>query len=125
MGAVALKNLVRANRDSGGGRDSSRRRRTTRITFAFSSIQTNIVCAGHLTAMERNAIWWEPAYARTIMSGTERPLAPFFYRIHIARITGHRATPGYATPPSASPSTHLLNRDRWLQKILRQVRKQA
>ncbi|MGA9725025.1 MAG: pyridoxamine 5'-phosphate oxidase family protein [Candidatus Binatus sp.] len=79
----------------------------------------------HKKLLQRNAIWWEPGYAKTIVSGTERPLAPFFYRIHIAQITGHRATPEHATPPGTSPSTPSSNRDRWLRKILRQVRKQA
>ena len=42
---------------------------------------------------QRNAIWWEPGYAKTIQHDTERPLEPFFYRIHIEQITGHRAVP--------------------------------
>jgi hypothetical protein len=37
-------------------------------------------------------MWWEPAYDKTIYHGTERPLVPIFYRIHITRITGHCAT---------------------------------
>jgi hypothetical protein len=38
-------------------------------------------------------VWWEPAYARTILHGIERPLVPVFYRIHCHRVTGHRAVP--------------------------------
>lgn len=45
------------------------------------------------TVLKRNAVWWEPAYVKTILHGTERPLVPVFYRIHGLRITGHRATP--------------------------------
>ena len=39
-----------------------------------------------------NALWWEPAYAQTIHAGAERPVAPLYFRIHIERITGHRAS---------------------------------
>jgi len=38
-------------------------------------------------------MWWEPAYVKTILHGTERSLVPVFYRIHVVQITGHRATP--------------------------------
>jgi len=77
----------------------------------------------HKKLLERNAIWWEPAYARTIVSDKERPLAPFFYRIRIVQITGHRASPEHETSPGRSLSTR-LSRARWLQKIMRQVPKQ-
>lgn len=36
--------------------------------------------------------WWEPAYVRTVLRGTERPLAPLYFRICIDRITGRHAT---------------------------------
>jgi hypothetical protein len=39
-----------------------------------------------------NALWWEPAYAQTMHAGAERPVAPLYFRIHIERITGHRAS---------------------------------
>ena len=42
--------------------------------------------------LRRNAMWWEPGYAKTILHGAPRPLEPVFYRIHIAKITGHRAS---------------------------------
>jgi len=41
--------------------------------------------------LQSKAMWWEPGYAKTILHGKERPLAPVFYRIHITDITGHRA----------------------------------
>jgi nitroimidazol reductase NimA-like FMN-containing flavoprotein (pyridoxamine 5'-phosphate oxidase superfamily) len=41
--------------------------------------------------LERKAMWWEPGYVKTLIGGTQRPLEPVFYRIHIVRITGHRA----------------------------------
>jgi uncharacterized protein len=43
--------------------------------------------------LQMKAMWWEPGYAKTILHGTERPLVPIFYRIHIREITGHSASP--------------------------------
>jgi uncharacterized protein len=43
--------------------------------------------------LQQNAMWWEPGYVKTILHGTQRPLVPVFYRIHVAEISGHRATP--------------------------------
>jgi len=43
--------------------------------------------------LQRRATWWEPAYAKTILHGAERPLVPIFYRIHITAVTGHQAGP--------------------------------
>jgi uncharacterized protein len=40
--------------------------------------------------------WWEPGFVKTILHGTERPLVPVFYRIHIVEITGRRAIPADA-----------------------------
>ena len=44
------------------------------------------------TLLQQHAMWWEPGLAKTILHGKERSLAPVFYRIHVVRITGHRAT---------------------------------
>ncbi len=73
--------------------------------------------------LERNAIWWEPGYAKTILHGTERPLAAFFYRVQVVEITGHRATPEPAAPRGTRPSMTGAIGGEWLQKILRPVRK--
>ena len=43
--------------------------------------------------LQKKAMWWEPGDVKTILHGTERPLVPVYYRIHVAQITGHRATP--------------------------------
>ena len=43
--------------------------------------------------LQENAMWWEPAYVKTILHGTERPLMPLFYRIHVTHITGRAAAP--------------------------------
>ncbi|MBI2207599.1 MAG: pyridoxamine 5'-phosphate oxidase family protein [Candidatus Rokubacteria bacterium] len=42
------------------------------------------------TLLKQYAVWWEPAYAKTILHGIQRPLVPVFYRIHCRRITGLR-----------------------------------
>lgn len=44
------------------------------------------------SVLEQRSIWWEPAYARTILSGAERQLDPIYFRIRIKTITGRRAT---------------------------------
>jgi nitroimidazol reductase NimA-like FMN-containing flavoprotein (pyridoxamine 5'-phosphate oxidase superfamily) len=43
--------------------------------------------------LQKKALWWQPGYLKTILHGTERPLLPVFYRIHVVQITGHRAIP--------------------------------
>jgi nitroimidazol reductase NimA-like FMN-containing flavoprotein (pyridoxamine 5'-phosphate oxidase superfamily) len=43
--------------------------------------------------LQKKAMWWKPAYVKTILHGAERPLVPVFYRIHIEQITGHAASP--------------------------------
>ena len=42
--------------------------------------------------LQKNAMWWEPGLAKTILQDKERPREPVFYRIYVAEITGHRAT---------------------------------
>ena len=41
--------------------------------------------------LQRQPLWWEPGFARTILAGKERSLTPLYFRIGIERITGHRA----------------------------------
>ena len=58
--------------------------------------------------LQKKGMWWEPGYVKTIVHGTERPLVPVFYRIHIAHITGHRASPdpgkaGYTSNRKGGP----------------------
>ena len=42
--------------------------------------------------LRREAMWWEPAYAKTAIPRGVRSLEPVFYRIHIDEITGRCAT---------------------------------
>jgi nitroimidazol reductase NimA-like FMN-containing flavoprotein (pyridoxamine 5'-phosphate oxidase superfamily) len=44
-------------------------------------------------SLQKRASWWEPGSLKTVLHDTERPLVAVFFRIHIARITGHRASP--------------------------------
>ena len=75
------------------------------------------------TLLKRHAVWWEPAYAKTILHRTERPLVPVVYRIHGLQITGHRAIPDQpVTPPDTRLSMTDSGEDGWLRSLLRQVR---
>jgi len=75
------------------------------------------------TLLRRHAVWWEPAYAKTILHGRQRPLVPVVYSIHGSQITGHRAIPDQpVTPPDTRLSMTDSGEDGWLQSLLRQVR---
>ena len=75
------------------------------------------------TLLKRNAVWWEPAYVKTTLHGTQRPLVPVFYRIHSLQITGHRATPAPVTPTETGRSMTDSGEAGWLQHLLQQVRR--
>lgn len=79
----------------------------------------------HRKLRQRSAVWWEPGYAKTILKDTERPVAPFFYRIRVIQITGRCATRGHWTSLSTEPSMSGSSDNGWLQNILRRVRKQT
>jgi nitroimidazol reductase NimA-like FMN-containing flavoprotein (pyridoxamine 5'-phosphate oxidase superfamily) len=40
--------------------------------------------------LQMKALWWEPGYLKTILHGTERPMVPVFYRIHLVQIRPSR-----------------------------------
>lgn len=44
------------------------------------------------TLLGRRAMWWEPAYISQQHRDQPHSLTPVFYRIHIQKMTGHRAT---------------------------------
>ena len=69
--------------------------------------------------LQKRALWWEPGYVQTVLSdGTQRPLLPLYYRIHIMEISGRRAVQDsrFASGPkdgasaSALPAPGLLQR---------------
>jgi nitroimidazol reductase NimA-like FMN-containing flavoprotein (pyridoxamine 5'-phosphate oxidase superfamily) len=72
--------------------------------------------------LKQSATWWEPAYVKTILGGTPRPLVPVFYRIHIVQVTGHRATLEPAVPPAGRRPTPASDEAGWLEKLRRKVR---
>jgi nitroimidazol reductase NimA-like FMN-containing flavoprotein (pyridoxamine 5'-phosphate oxidase superfamily) len=72
--------------------------------------------------LQQNAMWWEPAYVKTGYRDRQRPLVPVFYRIHVVRITGHRAIPESVAPPDTRLSTTGAGENGWLKKLLGQVR---
>lgn len=59
--------------------------------------------------------WWEPGAASYIHRNHDRPLTPIFYRIHIDRITGRRATPSPGGPGGARTSTPARDSRGWLR----------
>ena len=75
------------------------------------------------TLLKRHAVWWEPASAKMIRRGAQRPLVPVVYRIHGLRITGHHAIRDQPmTPADTSLSMTDSGEDGWLQRLLRQAR---
>ena len=43
--------------------------------------------------LQRQPIWWEPGYVKTILGAQERPLVPLYFCIRVERTTGHRGQP--------------------------------
>jgi nitroimidazol reductase NimA-like FMN-containing flavoprotein (pyridoxamine 5'-phosphate oxidase superfamily) len=67
--------------------------------------------------LQKRAMWWEPAYISQDRRDQPHSLTPIFYRIHIEKITGHRAT--VDTSPATSPAAPVSTDKRgWLQKLL-------
>ena len=71
--------------------------------------------------LQQHAMWWEPGYAKTIVHGAERPLAPVFYRIHVAQVTGRRTAPEEAVPADIGLPRNDAGEGGALQKVLRLV----
>lgn len=41
--------------------------------------------------LQKQALWWEPGFVKTILDGTSRPMVPVYFRLSIEEISGHRA----------------------------------
>ena len=74
------------------------------------------------TLLQQTAMWWEPAYVRTILGGAPRSLEPVFYCIHIVHTTGYRAGLEPVSPPHTRRSMLASGEAGLLPKLLRQVR---
>jgi uncharacterized protein len=72
--------------------------------------------------LQRNDIWWEPGYSKTIVKGNERPLVPVYFRIRIVEMTGHHAAPDPAQEVSPKISTAEQARKHSLKGILAGLR---
>ncbi|MFI5455935.1 MAG: pyridoxamine 5'-phosphate oxidase family protein [Isosphaerales bacterium] len=69
--------------------------------------------------LQAQAMWWEPAC--TARSASEQrdpaePYAPVYYRVHIDRVTGHRATPDPQLVPLPAAPVRKLG---WLLRARR------
>ena len=51
--------------------------------------QTNRALAFNL--LQKQDLWWEPGYVKTVLHGEQRPLDPVYFRLFIEDITGHKA----------------------------------
>jgi nitroimidazol reductase NimA-like FMN-containing flavoprotein (pyridoxamine 5'-phosphate oxidase superfamily) len=66
--------------------------------------------------LQKRAMWWEPASVAVEHRDFPKPISPIFYRIHVDRMTGHRASPDTVEHPvarAAGPG--------WLGKLLGRV----
>lgn len=67
--------------------------------------------------LQCRAMWWEPAYMSQQHRDQPHSLEPVFYRIHIAKMTGHRATPNHNG--SQPIETQAAPRKRsWMERLL-------
>lgn len=68
-----------------------------------------------LEMLQKRAAWWEPAYVAGAHGDPTEALTPIFYRIHIDRMTGHRAPDSVEVEPvppirTRSRLSRVLNR---------------
>lgn len=68
--------------------------------------------------LQKRAMWWEPAYISTEHFDLPHSLTPIFYRIHIERITGRRATKNREAKFPESVETP-KDKPTWFDKLLR------
>ena len=68
--------------------------------------------------LQQRAMWWEPAYMSNAHREGYHSLVPVFYRIHISRMTGHRATPDILGTADTTP---LIQKEGWLESICRHI----
>ncbi|MFY9574908.1 MAG: pyridoxamine 5'-phosphate oxidase family protein [Blastocatellia bacterium] len=67
--------------------------------------------------LQKRAMWWEPAYVAVEHRGYPKLLSPILYRIHINRMTGHRASPDQVDVQPARRA----KAENWLRTLLDRV----
>ena len=77
----------------------------------------------HQLLLRQRAMWWEPSYMSDAHRDVSHSILPIFYRIHIDRMTGHRATPDIVEGP-AQDVTHSIGKESWVKSILRHISKE-
>ena len=68
--------------------------------------------------LQKRPMWWEPAYISTEHFNVPHSLAPIFYRIHIERVTGRRATKDRKDRVPESVETP-KGKNTWFDKLFR------
>lgn len=68
--------------------------------------------------LERQTQWWEPGCASSAQRDSHTPVIPVFYRIHIDRVTGRRATMNSTVFESPEAPTAAQGNQSWLRGVL-------
>ena len=68
--------------------------------------------------LRQRPMWWEPAFMSDKHRDTSHSVVPVIYRIHIGRLTGHRATPDIVETADAAS---LIEKEDWIESILRHI----
>lgn len=66
--------------------------------------------------LQTHSMWWEPAYMSQEHRDQPHSLTPVFYRIHIERMTGHRATSNDLRSRASVPV--VTDKQGWFDKLL-------
>lgn len=71
--------------------------------------------------LNEHAEWWEPCCASSAHRDPAQPFTPIFFRIHINRITGRRASSGPCSRKESSPAFSARDSQGWLRRVLHAV----
>jgi nitroimidazol reductase NimA-like FMN-containing flavoprotein (pyridoxamine 5'-phosphate oxidase superfamily) len=68
--------------------------------------------------LQKRAMWWEPAYISPEQREQPHSLTPIFFRIHIEKMTGHRAT--FEKPRADVISAPIVRSHKrgWLKRLI-------
>jgi len=71
--------------------------------------------------LQRQAMWWEPAYVGTAHLDAVNELIPIYYRIHIDQVTGRRARPDSVERVTLVEPATAPQRESRLKSLLRRL----